>query len=252
MDDDFIERYAAKCADDGTVIIAYVEDGVVRGAAELHPPDQSPDALPEIAFSVEARVRRQGVGSILFKEADRGSALEGLPLPADHHRRAEPGDAGAGQQVRRASDVPPRRIHRQHRSNAATAAGIGKTRDRNAGRRRARDDQCQPRLLEAAAANVRLGPDGLSGGHRVRHIRGRSMILRMVAAAGSQSGPGALVVAEFPDHAAFDHDRALRALFAGDHPGRRARGNARRLLHFGLTASIGSPISDAAISACAS
>jgi len=68
MDDSFIERYAAKCADDGTVIIAYIEDGVVRGAAELHPPDQSPDALPEIAFSVEARVRRQGVGSILFKK----------------------------------------------------------------------------------------------------------------------------------------------------------------------------------------
>jgi GNAT superfamily N-acetyltransferase len=66
MDDDFIERYARKCADDGTVIIAYVEDGVVRGAAELHPPDQSPDSQPEIAFSVEACVRRQGVGSILF------------------------------------------------------------------------------------------------------------------------------------------------------------------------------------------
>ena len=68
LDDSFIERYAAKCADDGTVIIAYVEDGVVRGAAELHPPDQSPDAVPEIAFSVEARVRRQGVGSILFRK----------------------------------------------------------------------------------------------------------------------------------------------------------------------------------------
>jgi GNAT superfamily N-acetyltransferase len=68
MDDSFIERYAAKCADDGTVIIAYIEDGVVRAAAELHPPDQSPDSLPEIAFSVEASVRRQGVGSILFKK----------------------------------------------------------------------------------------------------------------------------------------------------------------------------------------
>src|SRR5471032_3653470 len=68
MDDSFIERYAAKCAGDGTVIIAYIEDGVVRGAAELHPPDQSPDALPEIAFSVEACVRRQGVGSILFRK----------------------------------------------------------------------------------------------------------------------------------------------------------------------------------------
>jgi hypothetical protein len=68
MDDGFIERYAAKCAGDGTLIVAYIEDGVVRGAAELHPPDQSPDALPEIAFSVEACVRRQGVGSILFKK----------------------------------------------------------------------------------------------------------------------------------------------------------------------------------------
>ena len=68
MDDSFIERYAAKCANDGTVIIAYIEDGVVRGAAELHPPEQSPDAQPEIAFSVEASVRRLGVGSILFRK----------------------------------------------------------------------------------------------------------------------------------------------------------------------------------------
>ena len=68
MDDGFIERYAAKCADDGTVIIAYLEGGLVRGAAELHPPDQFPDSLPEIAFSVETCVRRQGVGSILFKK----------------------------------------------------------------------------------------------------------------------------------------------------------------------------------------
>src|ERR1700732_4095063 len=68
MDDSFIQRYAEKCANDGTVIIAYFEDGVVRGAAELHPPEQSPDAQPEIAFSVEASVRRLGVGSILFRK----------------------------------------------------------------------------------------------------------------------------------------------------------------------------------------
>jgi hypothetical protein len=67
MDDEFVERYAAKCADDGTIIIAYMENGVVRGAAELHPPGQSDEGIPEIAFSVEACVRRQGVGSILFK-----------------------------------------------------------------------------------------------------------------------------------------------------------------------------------------
>jgi GNAT superfamily N-acetyltransferase len=68
MDDSFLERYAEKCANDGTVIIAYIEDGVVRGAAELHPPDQSPDSVPEIAFSVETSVRRQGVGIILFRK----------------------------------------------------------------------------------------------------------------------------------------------------------------------------------------
>ena len=68
MDDSFIERYAAKCASDGTLVIAYLEDGVVRGAAELHLPDTSLDALPEIAFSVEARLRRKGVGSTLFRK----------------------------------------------------------------------------------------------------------------------------------------------------------------------------------------
>jgi GNAT superfamily N-acetyltransferase len=68
MDDSFIERYAEKCANDGTVIIAFFENGVVRGAAELHPPGQSPDSLPEIAFSVESSVRRRGVGSILFRK----------------------------------------------------------------------------------------------------------------------------------------------------------------------------------------
>ncbi len=68
MDDHFIERYAEKCASDGTAIIAYFEDGVVRGAAELHPPEGSGDDIPEIAFSVESKVRRQGVGTVLFRK----------------------------------------------------------------------------------------------------------------------------------------------------------------------------------------
>lgn len=64
LDDGFIERYAARCAEDGTVIVAYIVDGVVRGAAELHPPEG--DSLPEVAFSVEASARRQNVGTVLF------------------------------------------------------------------------------------------------------------------------------------------------------------------------------------------
>jgi GNAT superfamily N-acetyltransferase len=77
IDDSFIERYAEKCANDGTVIIAFFEGGVVRGAAELHPPGQSPDSLPEIAFSVEASVRRRGVGSMLFKKLIREARAKG-------------------------------------------------------------------------------------------------------------------------------------------------------------------------------
>jgi GNAT superfamily N-acetyltransferase len=77
IDDSFIERYAAKCADDGTVIIAYIQDGIVRGAAELHQPDQSSDGLPDIAFSVETCVRRLGVGSILFRRLVAEARLKG-------------------------------------------------------------------------------------------------------------------------------------------------------------------------------
>jgi GNAT superfamily N-acetyltransferase len=67
LDDSFIERYAEKCANDGTVIVAYMENGTVRGAAELHPPELSEGSLPEVAFSVEPCMRRRGVGSVLFQ-----------------------------------------------------------------------------------------------------------------------------------------------------------------------------------------
>src|ERR1700728_799718 len=101
MDDSFIERYAAKCAGDGTVIIAYIEDGVVRGAAELHPPEQSEDSVPEIAFSVEASVRRRGVGSILFQKliaVARSKGYRSLRITTgaqNHAMRALAGKFGA-------------------------------------------------------------------------------------------------------------------------------------------------------------
>ena len=126
MDDSFIERYAEKCANDGTIVIAFFENGVVRGAAELHPPDQSPDSLPEIAFSVESSVRRRGVGSILFRKLITEARAKGYKSLADHHRCAERSHAGARQQVRGATRVPPRRIHRHDRSDEA---GPDRTRD---------------------------------------------------------------------------------------------------------------------------
>jgi len=118
-----------------TVIIAYIENGVRprRGGA--------PSARSVPGFAAGDRVQRRGMRATPggrqrpVQKADRRSALGGLPLLADHHRRAEPGDAGARQQVRCASDIPPRRVHRKHRSEAASAARTCKICDRNAGRK---------------------------------------------------------------------------------------------------------------------
>jgi GNAT superfamily N-acetyltransferase len=67
VDDEFLIKYAGGCFDDGVIVLGYIEDGEIRAAAELHAPQRSPDETPEIAFSVERRLRRKGVGSALFK-----------------------------------------------------------------------------------------------------------------------------------------------------------------------------------------
>lgn len=66
IDSDFIKRYAARSFAEGAIIVAYIEEGAVRGAAELHQADLKPKSLPEIAFSVESGWRRMGLGSLLF------------------------------------------------------------------------------------------------------------------------------------------------------------------------------------------
>ena len=50
--------YAEKCANDGMIVIAYFEDGVVRGAAELHPPAQSTDCFACRGRRISSRSRR--------------------------------------------------------------------------------------------------------------------------------------------------------------------------------------------------
>lgn len=67
LNDDWVVAYAERSVRDGTVILAYFEDGVVRGAAELHQADLV-NVEPEVAFSVEACMRRKGVGSTLFTQ----------------------------------------------------------------------------------------------------------------------------------------------------------------------------------------
>ncbi len=90
-DEKFVESYAARCLADGTVVIAYVEDGKVLAAAELHQPDTSADGMPEIAFSVEREVRRKGIGSVLFRrliaEAD-GRRYDKLRITTNYSNQA--------------------------------------------------------------------------------------------------------------------------------------------------------------------
>ncbi|RJF69998.1 GNAT family N-acetyltransferase [Rhodopseudomonas palustris] len=91
-DEGFIDRYARKCGGDGTIIIAFFgEDGAVHAAAELHQPDSSTDRLPEIAFSVEAHLRRKGIGSILFRqlmEVARSLGYENLRITTGAQNQA--------------------------------------------------------------------------------------------------------------------------------------------------------------------
>ena len=214
MDDSFIRQYAERCANDGTVIIAYFEDGVVRGAAELHPPEQSPDSQPEIAFSVEASARRKGVGSILFKK-----------LIAEAHARGYRAlriTTGAQNEAMRtlANKFGAKltfhhgEFDRQHRPGAAQGAhpGAGAGRECGPARSRPRDRELQPRLLADGDADVWLESRGLK-----RALHGRQFGCSELPA--NFLSAGALVVAKTPDDAPLDHDRALRALLAGDHPG---------------------------------
>lgn len=66
VDGDFVSRYAAGCGAPGVTVLGYFRDGEIHAAAEIHEPSRTPDQMPEVAFSVERHLRRQGVGSALF------------------------------------------------------------------------------------------------------------------------------------------------------------------------------------------
>ena len=62
----FIERYHSQYITDDTVVIGYIDGGKMRGAAELHPPDQK-GSTPEIAFSVEKNFRSKASAASFSK-----------------------------------------------------------------------------------------------------------------------------------------------------------------------------------------
>lgn len=67
VNDDFLESYAKTTFGVGGIAFGYVEDGVVRGAAELRGLDVVLSEAAEAAFSVEEGWRRRGIGAALFE-----------------------------------------------------------------------------------------------------------------------------------------------------------------------------------------
>ena len=245
-DETFIARYAAKCESDGTVIVAYIEDGVVRGAAELHQPDLS-NVLPEIAFSVEAQLRRRGVGTILFTKLDRDStksleAIDSLRITTGSQNEAMRVLAhkfGADLAFRRGEssgsiDLTQRKTADLPAPSLVTPADAARAM-MNFNR------ACWSAFFRIYGFGRTASIAGGGFGHAIGFGQWSALSQKCSAVFRSKAlqsitiglRPDTLVVAEFSAHAALDHDRALRALFACNHAC-RTRSGAAGLLDFGL------------------
>ena len=65
--DQFLTQYAGTIFGIGGIAFGYVEDGILRGAAELRGLDDPLSEAAEAAFSVEEGWRRRGIGAALFE-----------------------------------------------------------------------------------------------------------------------------------------------------------------------------------------
>lgn len=78
VSDSFIEDYANHMADAGSTIYAYIEDGQVRGAAELKKLGDMWGREAEAAFSVETAYQEHGIGSELMGRVIRAARNRGV------------------------------------------------------------------------------------------------------------------------------------------------------------------------------
>lgn len=94
VNDAFLRAYAETTFGIGGLVYAYVEDDVIRGAAELRGLDDLLAQAGEAAFSVEAGWRRRGIGAALFQRlitAGRNRGVRTLYmtcLPDNHAMRS--------------------------------------------------------------------------------------------------------------------------------------------------------------------
>ncbi|MFA6964579.1 N-acetyltransferase family protein [Bosea sp. (in: a-proteobacteria)] len=78
VNDDFLENYAVTTFGVGGLVYAYIEDGAVRGAAELRGLEDIVAQTGEAAFSVERDWRRRGIGATLFQRLITASRNRGI------------------------------------------------------------------------------------------------------------------------------------------------------------------------------
>lgn len=78
VSDSFIDDYAARMGDMGSIVHAYVVDGEVRGAAELKKLGDTWGKEAEAAFSVEVPYQEHGVGTELMGRVIRAARNRGV------------------------------------------------------------------------------------------------------------------------------------------------------------------------------
>ncbi len=78
VSDSFIEDYASRMSDMGSVVYGYIADGELRAAAELRKLGDSWSPEAEAAFSVEKSFQGQGLGSELMGRVIRAARNRGV------------------------------------------------------------------------------------------------------------------------------------------------------------------------------
>lgn len=80
VSDDFIRTYAARVHELGSVVLGYIEDGEIRGAAELRKLGDTWGHEAEAAFSIEPAFQNSGLGTRML-----GRLLEAARYRGVHH-----------------------------------------------------------------------------------------------------------------------------------------------------------------------
>jgi GNAT superfamily N-acetyltransferase len=108
VSDDFIDAYASRMTEYGSLVYGHLVDGKVRGAAELRRLGDGWGDEAEAAFSVESPYQDHGLGTDLMGRVVR-AARNPHPPPLHELPGRERQDAGDRPQARRAPALRVRR-----------------------------------------------------------------------------------------------------------------------------------------------